>query len=387
MAWNEPGGEGKDPWGGRGGDQGPPDLDELARKFQQKLGSLFGGKGRGGDGGGEPRPGGTISRRPGGFSLGFLLIAAAVVWLASGIYIIDPAERGVLLRFGRYIDTTAPGPHWRPRFIDNLEVVNVDQIRTVPSQALMLTQDENIISVAMAVQYRVKDARDYLFQVRDPDTTLREVTESALRQVVGQSKLDFVLTEGRSEVVLRTETLMQEILDLYRTGLQLTSVALQDAQPPEQVQGAFEDAIKAREDEQRLKNEAEAYSNEIIPIARGKAARQLEEANAYKDQVVAQAEGEAKRFEQLMLEYQRAPGVTRQRLYLDAIESVLNESSTVMVDLEDSNSLMYLPLDRILQRYQEGVDGGAEMPATGAEGASTAQSRMRDNLRSRRGLR
>jgi len=385
MAWNEPGGSGKDPWGSQGGDQGPPDLDELARKFQQKLGGLFGGKG--GGSGGSGSPGGGASR----IGIGLVLGALVAVWVFSGIYIVAPAERAVVLQFGRYVKTTGPGPHWVPRFIQTVEKVNVEQIRNIQRQSSMLTQDENIISIALAVQYRVKDAKDYLFQVRDPDLTLREATESAVREVIGKSKLDFALTEGRSEIVARTEVLLQEILDNYVTGLQVTSVNLQDAQPPEQVQGAFDDAIKAREDEQRLKNEAEAYSNEVIPVARGKAARQLEEANAYKEQVIAQAEGEASRFEQLLAEYQKAPNVTRQRLYLETMESVLANSSKVMVDVEGGNNLMYLPLDQLMQRGAEAQSRqqGDDVAPTGgaAIGSREAESRAREDLRSRRGVR
>lgn len=386
MAWNEPGGSGKDPWGSQGGDQGPPDLDELARKFQQKLGGLFGGKG-GGSGGGSGGTGGGASR----IGIGLVLGALVAVWVFSGIYIVAPAERAVVLQFGRYVKTTGPGPHWVPRFIQTVEKVNVEQIRNIQRQSSMLTQDENIISIALAVQYRVKDAKDYLFQVRDPDLTLREATESAMREVIGKSKLDFALTEGRSEIVARTEVLLQEILDNYVTGLQVTSVNLQDAQPPEQVQGAFDDAIKAREDEQRLKNEAEAYSNEVIPVARGNAARQLEEANAYKEQVIAQAEGEASRFEQLLAEYQKAPKVTRQRLYLETMESVLANSSKVMVDVEGGNNLMYLPLDQLMQRGAEAQarQQGDDLAPTGgaAIGSREAESRAREDLRSRRGVR
>lgn len=386
MAWNEPGGSGKDPWGSQGGDQGPPDLDELARKFQQKLGGLFGGKG-GGKGGGSGGPGGGASR----IGIGLVLGALVAVWVFSGIYIVAPAERAVVLQFGRYVKTTGPGPHWVPRFIQTVEKVNVEQIRNIQRQSSMLTQDENIISIALAVQYRVKDAKDYLFQVRDPDLTLREATESAMREVIGKSKLDFALTEGRSEIVARTEVLLQEILDTYVTGLQVTSVNLQDAQPPEQVQGAFDDAIKAREDEQRLKNEAEAYSNEVIPVARGNAARQLEEANAYKEQVIAQAEGEASRFEQLLAEYQKAPKVTRQRLYLETMESVLANSSKVVVDVEGGNNLMYLPLDQLMQRGAEAQarqQGDSLSPTGGAAmGSREAESRAREDLRSRRGVR
>ena len=385
MAWNEPGGSGKDPWGSQG-DQGPPDLDELARKFQQKLNSLFGGKRGGGSaGGGSVGPGKT-----GRLGIGFIIALLALVWVLSGIYIVGPAERGVVLRFGKYVDTTTPGPHWFPRFIETVETVNVEQIRNVQRQALMLTQDENIISIALGVQYRVKDAKDYLFNVRDPDLTLRSATDSAMREVIGKSKLDFALTEGRSEIVARTEALIQEILDRYQSGLQITSVNLQDAQPPEQVQGAFFDAIKAREDEQRQKNEAEAYSNQVIPVARGNAARKLEEANAYKDQVIAQAEGEASRFSQLLAEYQKAPEVTRQRLYLDTMESVLSNTSKVVMDVKDGNSLMYLPLDKLMQRSNPGIESSATggSAASGSSGSgSTAPRSTRDDLRSRQGVR
>lgn len=387
MAWNEPGGSGKDPWGSQGGDQGPPDLDELARKFQQKLGGLFGGKGGGESSSGGGRGGGGASR----IGLGLVLGALVAVWVFSGIYIVAPAERAVVLQFGRYVKTTGPGPHWVPRFIQTVEKVNVEQIRNIQRQASMLTQDENIISVALAVQYRVKDIKDYVFLVRDPDLTLREATESSVREVIGKSKLDFALTEGRSEIMAQTEALIQEILDRYGTGLQITSVNLQDAQPPEQVQGAFEDAIKAREDEQRLKNEAEAYANEIVPVARGKAARQLEEANAYKAQVIAQAEGEASRFEQLLTEYRKSPAVTRQRLYLETMESVLANSSKVMVDVEGGNNLMYLPLDQLMQRGAEAQarqEDDALAPTGGAAiGSREAESRGREELRSRRGVR
>lgn len=389
MAWNEPGGGNNDPWGGggRGSDQGPPDLDEVLRKLQNKLGGLFGGNGgKDGSNGATPIRGG----KSGGAGLGLLLGLGFVLWIASGIYIIEPAERGVVLRFGQYAETTGEGPHWHiPYPIETVEKVDVDQVRSVSHKTSMLTQDENIIEIEMAVQYRVKSAGDYLFQTRSPDATLKQATESAVREVIGQSKMDFVLTEGRSEIVARTETLIQNLVDRYQTGLQITSVNLQDAQPPEPVQAAFADAIKAREDEQRLKNEAEAYASEIIPKARGEADRRLKAAEAYKSEVIANAEGEAARFESLLVEYTKAPKVTRERLYLETIEQVLGSTSKILVDVEGGNSLMYLPVDKLMQR---GADDNsnqdtANTPASGPRSLAPPQidnrRDVRPNLRQR----
>ncbi|WP_130537121.1 FtsH protease activity modulator HflK [Thiomicrorhabdus indica] len=358
MAWNEPGKPGQDPWGNsgnsgnNGGDKRPPnkngngDLDELLKKVQ----GVFG------NGGGSSSGGG----------IGGILIFSVIVivWLLSGIYIVDPAERGVVTRFGAFVDETKAGPHWHmPYPIENVRIVNVDQIRTaeigyrsdarnragnVPMESLMLTRDENIVDIKIAVQYQIQSANEYLFSTSDPDQTLRAVTESALREVVGQSRMDFVLTEGRNEVVERVKELAQERLSGYVTGLMITSVNLQDAQPPEQVQAAFADVVKAREDRERLINEAEAYANEILPIARGKAARELEEASAYHDQVIARAEGEAARFDSIVTEYQKAPEVTRNRLYIDAVANVLGKTSKVFVGSESSNNLLYLPLDKMV---------------------------------------
>ncbi|OOZ41085.1 HflK protein [Solemya pervernicosa gill symbiont] len=388
MAWNEPGGDNKDPWGGRGGGQQPPDLDEVVRKLQERVSKLFGGGGGGSGGGATPiRPSG------GGISIGLGLIAAVigVVWIFSGVYIVGPAERGVVTRFGAFAEPpTMPGPHWHMPFpVETVEKVDVDQVRSVPMKALMLTQDENIVAIELAVQYKVKDAGAYLFSVRDPDLTLQEVSETAVREVVGRSEMDFVLKEGRSDVVARTKGLIQEALDQYKTGLIVTSVNLQDAQPPEQVQGAFEDAIRAREDEERFKNEAEAYANDIIPKARGGAARQREEANGYKESVIAEAQGEASRFEQLLTEYQKAPEVTRQRLYIDAMESVLNKSSKVLIDVEGGNSLMYLPLDQMMKRGALGNSGESATrgyrpePQGGSSTPRSSGTRARDTQRSR----
>lgn len=356
MAWNEPGGGDNNPWGSgsRKGASGPPDLDDIFRKLRQSLGG-FGGKRGGGSGAGMRSP------------IPLIVGIIFAVWLASGIYIVDPAERGVELRFGKYTVTTLPGPHWHiPYPVETVEVVNVAQIRNVevgfrsggsvrgsasaprvPAESLMLTKDENIVDIKLAVQYRVKDARQYLFNVIDPDATLAQVTESAVRETIGKSTLDFVLTEGRAEVMTRTEDVLQAILDRYASGLEVTSVNLQDAQPPEEVQAAFEDVIKSREDEQRLRNEAETYANDIIPRARGAAQRQIEESSAYKSRVVEQAFGEGSRFTQVLTEYRKAPAVTRERLYLDAMEQVLANTGKVMVDVKGSSNLLYLPLDRM----------------------------------------
>jgi len=409
MAWNEPGGsKDNDPWGGGGkkNDQGPPDLDEVVKKFQDQVSSIFGGKkgGKGGDGEGK----GSSSGGSGGkIGIGVVLGGAVFLWGLTGIYIVDEGTRGVELRFGQYNETTQPGPHWHiPSPIDSVEIVDVSQIRNVEigyrsgagdtskrsvlNEALMLTQDENIVDVNFAVQYRIKNAQDYLFNLRSPDETLREATESAVREIVGKSKMDFVLTEGRSDMVRSAEVLIQGILDRYGSGLQVTSVNMQDAQPPEQVQAAFSDAVKAREDEQRLKNEAEAYANDIIPKARGAGARMNEEATAYKSKVVAEAQGQTSRFLQVLGEYQKAPVVTRERLYLDAMEAVLNNSSKVMIDVEGSGNLLYLPLDRmmgqsaaapLLPQSSQAVDAARQ------EVENRARERMADDVRSRATLR
>jgi len=398
MAWNEPGGQkDKDPWGDQNKDQGPPDLDEVVRKMQEKLGGIFGGKRGGGSGGGGFKGASA--------GIGIIALVIVVLWAATGLYTIEEGNRGVVLRLGKYLETNEAGLHWRiPYPIDTVEVVNVEEIRnveigyrsaggtgqgiqTVPREALMLTQDENIIDIKLAVQYQIKDAKDYLFNVRNPDQTLHQATESALRETIGKSKMDFVLTEGRSEIVSRTEEITQDILDRYGSGLMITSVNMQDAQPPEEVQGAFNDAIKAREDRDRLKNEAEAYANEVLPQARGQSARMLEEANAYKSQVVAQAEGEASRFTQLLTEYKKAPVVTRERLYLDAIEEVLDKSRKVMLDVEGGNNLLYLPLDRIMQDSGQGFNPQSLLQNTQMDRLNTTTPQPQNTERSRRALR
>lgn len=400
MAWNEPGGsKGKDPWGTQGDKQGPPDLDEIVRKLQDKFNGLFGGK-RAGKGGGTTGPG-----RMSSFGISTILLIVLVLWGLSGIYTIHEGNRGVVLRFGNYHETTEAGLHWHLPFpVETVDVVNVEEIRTaeigyrsglggqgsrtMAREALMLTQDENIIDIKLAIQYKVKDAKDYLFNVSNPDLTLHQSAESALRETIGKSKMDFVLTEGRTEIVMRTEALTQEILDRYQAGLLVTSVNMQDAQPPEQVQDAFNDAVKAREDEERLRNEAQTYSNDIIPKARGQAARMLEEANAYKAQVIAEAEGEASRFTQILTEYKQAPEVTRERIYLDAVSSILSNTSKVVIDVKDGNNLLYLPLDRLINpegRRDLTTDLSGEQGRVGgaASGEDPSVDRSRTSPRSR----
>jgi membrane protease subunit HflK len=339
MAWNEPGGGNKDPWGGSGND-GPPDLDELARKMRERMNRFFGGKTGGGGGG---------SGAGKSISIGLIAIVAVAAWVLSGIYIVEPAERGVVLRLGEFHSITDPGPHWFLRGIETVDKVDVDNLRTVSHRAKMLTRDENIIQVEVAVQYQVRNAENYLFQVRDPDYTLQQATESALREVIGAISMDEFLSGGRGEIVRQTKDLTQEILDRYQTGLILTSVNLQDPQPPEEVQGAFEDAIKAREDEERFKNQAEAYALDILPKARGDATRLREDAMAYRDKVVANAEGEASRFSQTRVEYEKAPEITRKRMYLETMEYVLANSSKVVMQVKDGNNLMYIPLDKLME--------------------------------------
>jgi membrane protease subunit HflK len=360
MSWNEPGGDKKDPWSGRGDQKGPPDLDEAIRSLQEKLGKFFGGGN--GDNEGSPRnfsPGNSMK------TLGYVAGGALVLWGLSGFYIVDEGNHGVETRFGKYIGTTQSGLNWHlPSPIERVDIVNVKQQRfievgyrsggseqvtgSVPKEALMLTKDENYVDVRLAVQYQVKDAKQFLFSVVNPALTLKQVTESALRGVVGSSTMSFVLTQGRSEIVTLIKKEIQDIMDSYQSGVQVTSVNLQDAQPPEQVQNSFEDAIKAREDEQRLINEAEAYSNDVVPRARGAAARKIQEAEGYKEQVIAQAQGETSRFSQLLAEYIKAPEVTRKRLYIESMEAVLAETNTALVDVKGGNNLLYLPIDKMM---------------------------------------
>jgi membrane protease subunit HflK len=379
MAWNEPGGGDKDPWSGKGGDQGPPDLDEVVKKLQEKFGGLFG------SGGGSSKGGSNGPHAPGTAGIGVIVAVALLFWLATGIYIVEPAERGVELRFGAYSETTEPGPHWHIPFpVESVERVNVDQISSFRHKATMLTRDENIVDVELTVQFRIQDAADYMFQDTNPEKTIRDAIETSVREIIGKSNLDFILTEGRSAIADRIKTAAQGLIDDYKTGLVITSVNTQPAKPPEQVKSAFDDAIKAREDKERLENKAEAYANEVIPQARGEAARMLADAKAYRNRVIAEAEGDASRFTAVLNEYQRAPKVTRERLYLDAVETMLGQSSKVMMDTAGGNSLMYLPLDKLMQQTGGGSKDSVQTYEPADQGQPQVRPEVRDVNRGRR---
>ncbi len=389
MAWNEPGNSGeRDPWGQRNNDQGPPDLDEVVKKLQQKFGGLFGGGGSGGQGGG------SISGGNLGISGSVIVILIAIVWALSGLYTIEEGYRGVVLRLGAYDQSTGPGLHWYPRFIDVIQKVDVSGVRSAKlgyqsDEALMLTQDENIIDIRFDVQYQIKNdpdaARDYLFNVRDPDETLRQATASAVREVIGKSKMDFVITEGRGVVTIEAQNQLQETLDLYRTGLIVTNFTMQNAQAPLQVKKAFDDVVEAREDSVRYVNEAETYSNDILPKARGLSARTIAEAEGYRAEVVADAEGRTDRFLKVLAEYEKAPEVTRKRLYIDSMEMVLGNSGKVLVDVEGGNNMLYLPLDRLRRESEtnRSVPDRVESGTNSTTNSSSVSQRVRDSIRRR----
>ncbi|EHU4958870.1 FtsH protease activity modulator HflK [Vibrio parahaemolyticus] len=357
MAWNEPGnnngnnGRDNDPWGNnnRGGqrpggrDQGPPDLDEVFNKLSQKLGGKFGKKGGGGS---------SIGGGGGAIGFGVIAIIAIAVWIFAGFYTIGEAERGVVLRLGKYDRIVDPGLNWRPRFIDEYEAVNVQAIRSLRASGLMLTKDENVVTVAMDVQYRVADPYKYLYRVTNADDSLRQATDSALRAVIGDSLMDSILTSGRQQIRQSTQETLNQIIDSYDMGLVIVDVNFQSARPPEQVKDAFDDAIAAREDEERFIREAEAYKNEILPKATGRAERLKKEAQGYNERVTNEALGQVAQFEKLLPEYQAAPGVTRDRLYIDAMEEVYTNTSKVLIDSESSGNLLYLPIDKLAD--QEG---------------------------------
>ena len=372
MAWNEESDnkKDKDPWG-KNGNQGPPDLDEIVKKMQKGIGGIFGNK---------PTRKGDAPVFP--FLIAIILLVA---WLIFDMtYLIDQQQKGVVLRFGKHVSTLDPGLNIRlPRPIEVVKKVNVGQVRSITHKASMLTQDENIVDVEVAVQWRIGSATDFLFNVFDPFPTLRQVTESAVREVIGKSELDFVLTEGRSEIAQKIQILIQDVLDDYESGIYISSVEMQPAKPPEEVKAAFDDAIKAREDEQRLVNEAEAYRNDIIPKARGSAARLREESNGYKARVIAKAEGEASRFEQLLTEYKRAPRVTRERLYLDAIESVFSNTNKVLIDNDNGNSLMYLPIDRLIEKGVKQKSNTDSKFGTLDKQSGTSSESVRNNFKDR----
>ncbi|HET7634142.1 MAG TPA: FtsH protease activity modulator HflK [Burkholderiales bacterium] len=385
--------------GGGGGSGGPPDLDEIWRRFNRRLAQLFGG--RGGGGGPSVAPGG---RRFGGKAPLIVIALLILIWIASGIYIVYEGQRGVVLRFGQYIETTMPGPHWHlPYPIESVETVNVAQVRTieigyrnnvknkVPRESLMLTEDENIVDIQFAVQYTIKNPEDYLFNNRDPDGAVVQAAETSIREVVGKSTMNFVLYEGREEVAARAQQEMQKILDRYGTGIAISRVTMQSAQPPEEVQAAFDDAVKANQDRDRLKNLGQAYANDVIPKARGQASRIEQEAEGYRQREISTAQGDASRFDQLLSAYEKAPQVTRERLYLDTVQDVLKNANTIVVDQNSGNSLLYLPLDKLLQK--SGKTPVSALPATPESGSKAdsdtqqSQSSSQDADRSRQAFR
>ena len=382
-------------WGRRpGGNQGPPDLDELWRNFRKKLDRLVGGQRAEGGGGGEGEPPLSTGRKFG--SAGVLIGLVVVVWLASGIYIVNEGQRGVVLRFGKFSETTAAGLRWHlPYPIEGREIVNVAQVRTVEvgyrnnvkskvlKESLMLTDDENIVDVQFAVQYVLKSPNDYLFNSRSPDDSVLQAAETSIREVVGKSSMDFVLYEGRAEVAARAQKVMQSILDRYGTGISVSKVTMQNAQPPEQVQAAFDDAVKASQDRERQKNEGQAYANDVIPKARGTAARLVQEAEGYRQRVIERAEGDAARFRQVVAEYNKAPQVTRDRLYIEAMQQIMSNTSKVLVDQKGGNNLLYLPLDKLMQITPAGPAGEAAAKPPEAPPAEASTARSRDAFRSR----
>jgi membrane protease subunit HflK len=373
MAWNESGDgndprgpndpkDPKDPWGGR--DQGPADLDKIIRDWQRRLRAAFGGKGGGGGGG-------TAGSNTG---IALIVVLALVAWGLTGLYRVDEAERGVVLRFGAYQETTMPGLHWHiPYPFESVEKVNVGAVDRYEQTTQMLTADENFVLVDLAVQFRRTEPISYRFNVRNPDETLDEVSESAIREIVGKSTLDEILLEDQAEIATRTQEVIQRTLEVYEAGISVVSVNLQKVQFPNQVRDAVQDAVKAREDKERLRLEAEAYANDIIPRARGQAARIREDAVAYKERLVANSEGEAARFELLLAEYQAAPEVTRERLYIETMEDVMQRSNKVLLDAEGSGNLLYLPIDKLMQ--QQGRDSGGN-GSSGTEQTSGALQPM-----------
>ena len=388
MAWNEPGGDKRDPWGGGNKQDGPPDLDEVIRNLQKKFGGLFGKKQgpSGGDGSGSG--GSTKSGLPGGGLLGIVLLVLLVLYAAvQGFYIVGPAERGVETRFGAFKRVTMPGPNWHlPEPFESHTLVNVDDVSSFDHKAQMLTSDENIVTVSLSVQYRINNPEDFLFRDHDPRETIRSSTESALREVVGQNTLDDIITENRNAIAVAVQERVIDLVGLYETGLEVVRVNIQDAEAPPEVKEAFDDVIKAREDRERFVNEAEAYANKIIPEARGEAEQLKEDARAYKARVIAEAEGESQRFLSLYGEYVKAPQVTRERLYLETIEQVYAGNSKVLLDIDNSNNLTYLPLDRMMKDRGAMPTQGSEPPALDRGTGSGERTSNNPNLRQGRNL-
>jgi membrane protease subunit HflK len=369
--------DGKEPRQTGRPNDGPPDLDQLWREFNQRINRLLRGKGGGGAGGGSSNDGDDA--RNAGISAGVAGAVILFLWLVSGFFIVQEGQTGIVLTFGKYSHSAQPGFNWRwPYPIQTQETVNLSQVRTVEvgyrsnvrnklaRESLMLTDDENIIDIQFAVQYRLKDASAWVFNNRDQEETVKQVAETAIREVVGKSKMDFVLYEGREKVAFDTSALMQQILDRYATGVLVANVTMQAVQPPEQVQAAFDDAVKAGQDRERQKNEGQAYANDVVPKARGAASRLMQESEGYRARVVANAEGEAARFNKVLVEYQRAPAVMRDRLYIDAMQQIFASTTKIMVDTKSNNSMIYLPLDKLIAQTAAEAASGVTAPATAA---------------------
>lgn len=377
MAWNEPGGGGKDPWGG-GNNGGPPDLDEAWKKFRDRLNGLFGGSGSGGDN--NSGGGGFGSALP---LIGIVLVVAAAIYFVLGFYVVNAKERAVVLRLGAFHAIKDAGLQWDPPMLSDVYLVNVTEERQYATQGLMLTEDESIVELPITVQYNVGDVRDFVLNVKNPEVSLRHAADSALRHVVGSSELQQVLSGGRAEIARNVKSRLQSYLDSYGSGIVVRDVNIQEGRPPKEVRDAFDDVIKAKEDQQRFKSEAQAYANAVIPRARGEAQRMAEEAQGYRDQVIARAEGQSRRFELMLEEYEQAPKVTRERLYIEAVEEVLTESSKVMVDVEGGNNMMYLPLDRLMQQSSGGSGARTgtttnQTPTPSPEALRQSAERLRD---------
>jgi modulator of FtsH protease HflK len=391
------------PDNGRGPTQGPPDLDELWRDFNRKLGGLFGGKGRrgGGDFGGGPP-----DMRSAGIGAGLVAAVVVLIWLGTGFFIVQEGQQAVITQFGRYKATVGAGFNWRlPYPIQRHETIYVSQIRSVDigrdsivkatglRESAMLTMDENIVEIKFAVQYRLKDARAWLFESKSPTEAVVQAAETAVREVVGKMRMDSALAEERDQIAARVLKLMQTILDRYNIGVEVVGINLQQGgvRPPEQVQAAFDDVLKAGQERERAKNEAQAYANDVIPRAVGGASRLTQEAEGYRSRIVAQGQGDAQRFKSLLVEYQRAPQVTRDRLYLEGMQQIYSNVTKVLVESRQGTNLLYLPLDRIMQQVSQGgaaAPAAGEAPATApppvsGSGSSAPDPRGRDNSRNR----
>lgn len=383
----------------QGPNQGPPDLDELWRDFNRKLGGLFGGKGGGGNGGGKGSsgtPGFNPSPKTTGIGIGLIAGVAMLIWLGTGFFIVQEGQQAVITQFGKYHSTVGAGFQWRlPYPVQRHETVSVTQLRSVdvgrdaivPATGLressMLTEDENIVDIKFVVQYRLKDAREFLFESRDPEGAVLKAAETAVREVVGKMKMDAALVEERDQIAPRVRTLMQTILDRYNVGISVESINLQMVRPPEQVQAAFDDVLKAGQERNRAKDEAQAYANDVIPRARGAASRLNEEAEGYRARIVAQAEGDAQRFRSVLVEYQKAPQVTRDRMYVDTMKEVYSNVTKVMVDAKSGSNLLYLPLDKIMQMTTQAATTAPAASAPAPVTSTPATTVPTNNARSR----